>query len=288
VYTDREFVGDFNRVGGIDGNYRFNANWNVSFHSVISSTKDRSSGYSFGQDHESQIDGQGRRFTYLLQYQDITPGFRTEAGFVRRTDIRHWNNYYHFYFRPEGKHLLFHGPELSFERTWDHNGTGVQYNFNGDWVFAYRNNILFAPIIGIESDTLRPQDFTGLTFNRKFSQDFVGLVVNAAPARQVTFNTQLFRQGTVDIVVPAGQLPVEGDDTSLSQTLTLHPLSPLTIDNTYIFDRVVHNRLHHAVYITITSSGRSGTTNSLRNFLCASSRSTTACSPIPLTPICKQ
>ncbi len=194
------------------------------------------------------MDGNGRRFTYLLQYQDITPQFQTQTGFVRRADIRHLNTYYHFYFRPEGKHLIFHGPEVSVDRTWDHQGTGVEYNANGDWVFSYRNNSLFAPIVGIESDTLRPQDFSGLSFDRKFTQDFVGLVLNSAPVRQFSVNLQLFRQGAVDIVVPKGQLPTEGDDTSVYLTMTLHALSPLTIDNTYILDRLLHNNLQHSVY----------------------------------------
>ncbi|MBV9437360.1 MAG: carbohydrate binding family 9 domain-containing protein [Acidobacteria bacterium] len=248
IYTDRELNGSFNRVGGIDGNYKMGKNWNASFHSVLSSTLDLSNVKSFGQDHEAELDGNGRRFAYLLQYQDITPQFQTEAGFVRRTDIRHLGNYYHFYFRPEGKHLIFHGPELSGERTWDHQGTGIQYNFNGDWVFQYRNNSFFAPVVGIESDTLRPQDFSGLSSDRKFTQDFVGLIASAAPVRQLTLNTQIFRQGAVDIVVPKGQLPVEGDDLSISQTLTLHPFSPLTIDNTYILDRLLHNKQHASVY----------------------------------------
>jgi hypothetical protein len=248
IYTDREFNGEFNRVGGLDGNLKIGKNWNASFHSVMSSTLTSSAGYAFGQDHEAELDGSGRRFTYVAQYQDITPQFQTLAGFVRRADIRHVGNYYHFYFRPEGKHLLFHGPELNADRTWDHQGTGVEYNINGDWVFQYRDNSFFAPVVGIESDTLRPQDFTGLTFNRKFSQDFVGLIVFAAPVRQVTLNTQIFRQGAVDIVVPNGQLPVEGDDLSVNQTLTLRPTSPLTIDNTYILDRLLHNNLQHSVY----------------------------------------
>jgi predicted porin len=41
---------------------------------------------------------------------------------------------------------------------------------------------------------------------------------------------------------------VEGDDTSVNLTLTLHPISQLTVDNSYILDRVLHNNLHHAVY----------------------------------------
>jgi len=248
IYTDREFVGDFNRVGGMDGNWKMGKNWNASFHSVVSSTETRSNGYSFGQDHETQLDGEGRRFTYLLQYQDITPQFQTEVGFVRRADIRRLGTYYHFFFRPEGKHLIFHGPELNVDRTWDHHGTGVEYNINADWAFALHNNTVIAPIVGIESDTLRPQDFTGLTFDRKFTQDFGGLVFRSSPLRQLTFNTVFFRQGAVDIVVPNGQLPVEGDETTLSQLLTLRPIGRLTIDNTYILDRVVHNYLHHAVF----------------------------------------
>ncbi len=247
IYTGREFAGSFNRVGGVDARFKLSQHWNTSFHAVLSSTT-APGAYSFGQDHEFEVDGQGLRYFDVFSYQDITPGFNTETGFLRRTDIRHVQNYYHFYWRPNSKRFTLHGPEFAVERMWDHTNRGIEYNVNGDWAFLWRNNTLVAPIVGIESDTLRPQDFPGLPFDKKFIQDFWGLVFRGAPNRLITWSTQLIRGGTVDIVVPKGQLPVEGDETSLNQTITVRPLNALTIANTYIWDRVDHSPIHRSVF----------------------------------------
>ena len=106
IYTDREFDGSLNRVGGFDASFRLSKNWTSWYRGVVSSTSDPSLGYLFGQNHEAALDGKGRRFYYEMVLQDITPNFRTEAGFVPRTDIRSVSQYYHFYWRPKGKHLI--------------------------------------------------------------------------------------------------------------------------------------------------------------------------------------
>jgi hypothetical protein len=192
--------------------------------------------------------GQGRRFEWVTQYQDITPGFRTDTGFLRRNDIRRLNDFFHFYFRPEGKHLVFWGPEIGAEQIIDHTNTEVEYNFNGDIAFVFKRNTVFAPIIGVQSDTLRPQDFFGLPANRKFVEDFAGFVFRTSPIRQFTLNAQVLRQGAVNIVVPDGQLPNEGDNTSINLVNSFKPISQLQIDNTYILDRIVHNSIGRSVY----------------------------------------
>jgi Domain of unknown function (DUF5916) len=248
IYTDREFSPDYNRVGGLDFNFKLNKNWNLLYRGVVSSTSDHTNGYSFGSNHDASIFGNGERFTYVLQYQDISPGFFTAAGFTRRTDIRRLYSYYHFYWRPKNSAVILYGPEINVERTYDHTGLGVQYNINGDWAIGLHRNTVIAPIAGIESDTLRPSDFPGLNFDRKFSQDFAGLVFRSSPWRQLTFNTSLTRGGTVNIVVPNGQLPNQGDETSFNGTLSYKPIGQLQIDNTYILDRVKHNPLGHAVF----------------------------------------
>jgi len=38
IYTDREFNGEWNRIGGADGTFKLNKNWTAGFRSVISST----------------------------------------------------------------------------------------------------------------------------------------------------------------------------------------------------------------------------------------------------------
>ncbi len=250
LYTERDFNGDFNRVGGLDLKMRLNKNWTLFGRSVVSSTLDNTfgSGYLAGSDSEIVLNASGRRFNQVLMYQDISPGFRTEAGFVPRTDERHVLNYMHFYWRPEGKHFIQWGPEGTGEGIWAHDGTPLEYNVNGDVVFGFTRNIIFAPIVGIESDTLRPVDFPGLTFNKKFIQDFAGLVFRGAPWRQFNFNINVFRQGQIVFVVPNGQVPVEGDDTQANVSASVKPFGRLQIDNTWLFDRERHNNLDTSIF----------------------------------------
>lgn len=248
IYTDREFDGWFNRVGGFDASFRVGKNWTSWYRGVASSTSDPILGYLFGQNHEAALDGKGRRFYYELLLQDITPNFRTEAGFVPRTDIGSVSQYYHFYWRPEGRHLILYGPEVSTRDRWDHNGVPVQHVYNFDWVWDFRPNVVIAPIVGYETDVLRPVDFPGLPHNRKFVQDAVGLVFKGSPWRTLTFNTQITRDGTVLIDTPKGQLPITGDETAITQTMSLKPTTHLQIDNTYILDRVLNGAAHHAAF----------------------------------------
>jgi hypothetical protein len=137
---------------------------------------------------------------------------------------------------------------MSFERIWDHQGTGIEYNTNGDYVFQFQHNLLFAPIIGVQSDTLRPQDFGGLLANRKFNQNFGGLVFRGQPLSYLNWSLNLIRGGTINLVVPQGQLPIEGDETTVNFTLGLKPVGQMQIDNTYILDHVRRNPIGHAVY----------------------------------------
>lgn len=249
IYTDREFNGEYNRVGGVDGNFKLTKNWTAGFRSVIGSTYTNLDGYQQGWNHDAFVFNDGQRATFFSEYQDISPEFRTETGFVRRTDIRRTNSYYHFYWHPaKSKIMQQHGVEMGFERIWDQQNQGVEYNVNFDYVFGFQHNWLFAPIIGIQSDTLRPQDFPGLPFNRKFTQDFGGIVFRGQPLSALNWSFKWIRSGAVNLVVPEGQLPNEGDESTINFTVGVRPIPQLQIDNTYIMDQVKHNPLNHSVY----------------------------------------
>lgn len=248
MYTDREFQGSYNRVGGVDGAFRLNKNWNSSYRGYMSSTLDRSAGYLFGQHHEADIIGMGLRFMFDLQYVDITPNFRTDMGYVQRTDQRAVNQYGHFYWRPNHKYLLLHGPEENATLLWGHDNTTLQQVVSFDYALGFRGNIIVAPIVFYQSDVLRPKDFDGLPANRQFAQDGVGLVFRGSPTRMFSWDTRLFRNGTIVFVPLGGELPYVGDETSLRQTLSIKPIGRMQIDNTYILDRVVNGGQNHAVF----------------------------------------
>ena len=249
IYTDREYEGEYNRVGGLDASFVLNKNFTWNYRGVVSSTFTKDEGANFGQNHETKIDGNGRRFAYETFYQDISPGFRTQLGFVPRTDIRALSHYWHFYFHPEKKRIVFHGPEVNVVDMWDHNGVAVQQVYSGDYVFDVHPNLIFAPIVSVETDVLRPVvDFPGLPSNQKYVQDAGGFVFRGSPLRWFSFNTRYIRDGTVVVVPPKGQLPFVGDETAITQSITINPTRRLQIDNTYILDRVLNGAVHHAVF----------------------------------------
>ena len=248
MYTDREFNGTFNRVGGLDGTFRLDKNWSAQYRGYMSSTLD-STGYSFGQHHEGVLVGTGRRFTFSMQYLDITPKFETETGFLQRADQRSLNQYGHFYWRPEGKHLIQHGIEENGTQLWGSHGTTLQQVISGDYVFGFRRNIIFAPIYFYESDVLRPVDFaaTPLPTNKQMAQQGGGIVFRGSPWRAFNWSTRFFHNGAVVIVPALGQLPYTGNETAVTQNIGIKPTGRLQIDNTYILERVTNGLAHHAV-----------------------------------------
>jgi hypothetical protein len=253
MYTDREFQGNFNRVGGLDGTFYLNQNWSASYRGYMSSTLDATNGYTFGQHHEAALAGSGRRFALGVTYVDITPNFHTDTGFVPRGDQRAIYQYGHFYWRPEGKHLVFHGPEENITQLWGSHGPTLQQVESFDYVFGFRRNIVLAPIISYESDVLRPRDVNSnltniqLPGDQQYVQDAVGLVFRGSPWRAFSWNTRIFRDGAVVVVPPAGKLPFTGDETTINQTISLKPTHRLQIDNTYILDRVLNGSEQHSV-----------------------------------------
>src|SRR5207302_8680064 len=78
MFTDREFNGTFNRVGGLDGTFRLNQNWTAQYRLYMSSTLD-STGYSLGQHNEGVLLGTWRRFTLDLQSRQIIPHCQPES-----------------------------------------------------------------------------------------------------------------------------------------------------------------------------------------------------------------
>ena len=123
IYTDREFAGSFNRVGGLDGRFKLSKNWVASFQGVASSTEEFDGTHLAGPAYDAKLRRAGRQFNYALDYRDRSPGFRTLAGFVPRSDIRRVEQTVRYRFRPEGKYLISWGPRSSNRAVWDHSGT---------------------------------------------------------------------------------------------------------------------------------------------------------------------
>ena len=238
IYTAREFAGSFNRVGGLDGRFKLSKNWVARFQGVASSTEKSDGTHLAGPAYDAQLRRAGRQFNYALDYRDRSPGFRTLAGFVPRSDIRRVEQSVRYRFRPEGKYLISWGPRVSSRAVWDHSGTRLDLvqNSSLNWELVGRTE--FRLFHHWHPETLRPQDFEVLPENRDFSHQRTTFSFETSTLAPITFEGS-YSQGTlVNFVPPEGQEPILANLTSSDLGLTLRPFTPLRIDNTYILERL--------------------------------------------------
>lgn len=245
LYTDREFDGSFNRVGGIDGRFTLNSNWVVAVQGVASSTRLNDGSYLAGPLFETDVVRQGRKFNYELHFNDRSRGFRTETGFDPQPDLRQADQIVKYSFRPEGKHLIAWGPLFENYEGWDHAGNHLYEGFFPELSFEFVGQTFLKVLYARESELLRPSDFAVLTSNKQFSRHTTEVSFDTGLLRQVTLHAD-YRWGTrVNYVAPAGQEPFLAGRTSATVTVTVRPMKALRVDNTYLLFRL-HDRLSSA------------------------------------------
>ena len=142
IVTDREFVDQYSRVGGVDGQFRIGNNQRAGFRIVTSRHRD-SAGVELSGD---VVDGgyrlEGRNLSYSASYFSISPGFRTDTGFIQRVDQRRASGNVSYRWWPESWIRSF-GPRLSYERNYTFAGTLQDRQIGTGGNFNFARNISF-------------------------------------------------------------------------------------------------------------------------------------------------
>jgi len=267
MYTDWEdpAANTFNRVGGIDARFKFSKQLTASAQGVVSSTycSERyfedyftcTPGYSAGPAYKAALDYTSRHYSHDSTYNDVSPGFVTQPGFVNRVDIREYRDYESYAFRPKKGPVLSWGPEVSTRWTWDHAGLRLDTDYNPDLAITLRRrtHFFFFPYEEFR-ERLRPQDFPALgTQNQDFHEHSSGFNFYTAPIPQIGLGAQYFWGDAVNFVPgfitppsrglspsPSGSLnpPYLARSDLASAVATIHPFTQLKIDNTYLFSRL--------------------------------------------------
>lgn len=242
IYTDVEFGQGWNRIGGIDFTARLNQHWTALGQLLESSTKgDQDSGppptYAAGPAGAFQIFRSGHAFSLNDVYVDYSAGFQTQLGFIQSSNFR--NNHTHATYQWFPKHRLYQsfGLETDQNIAFDHQGDRIFHYSSFDPFWLLPRNLVIAPIIGENSDTVSPVNYSALTAYKNFTENYVGLVARGAPWSQFNFNLQTFRSGNVNYNPIPGRAPSLLNQETVSLLFTLQPIHPLTIDNTYLLDR---------------------------------------------------
>jgi hypothetical protein len=242
MYTDEEFGQGWNRIGGVDFTARMNQHWTAWGQLVESSTMgDEDSGtpapYSAGPASAFQLQRSGHAFNLNENFFDASTGFQTQLGFIQASNFR--NNQTHATYQWFPKHNFYQsfGIETNQNVAFDHQGDRVFHYSTFDVFWLLPRNIVIAPIIGENSDTVSTLNYAGLTYFKNFTENFGGIVFRGAPWSQLNFNLQALRSGNVNYNPAAGQIPSLLNQETMQLLFTVQPVRPLTADNTFLLDR---------------------------------------------------
>ena len=213
IFTDREFLDTYSRLGGVDGRFRISPTISADFMAIQSTNRDRSGRERDGPMFDVGLRKSGRNLSYSASYYSLDPDFVTDVGFVRRTDIRRMSTNAGYRFWPESW-IISWGPQLSYSRNW---------NFDRvleDEAFRARLDASFARNIRLSGDVRREMErFRGVDF---FKTRY-GFNVNVSTSRLASVGGS-YRWG--DEVRYSGT-PFVGSGSSGSLFLSLRPLSRL-------------------------------------------------------------
>jgi hypothetical protein len=243
MVTDRELNDGFNRVAGVDGRFKLSTNWIAEGSAVASRTREQDGTELSGPAFDLQLNRSGRNFDMHNHYLDVGKGFRTDVGFVPRTDIRDLHTLSEYRFWPE-RRLVNWGPDLFLGYIEDQAGTRLDQRIAPAVEFELQRQTGFGLFYEDRLERLRPEDFVPddgcatLPAAVDFSPSEAGVWFSTQFIDP--FNTELrIARGTVVNFVPAcAALPEEEDVLRADVRVTLKPTGRLRNDNTYLLTRM--------------------------------------------------
>ena len=256
LYTDREFGGGWNRIGSADLDLRLNDKWTVGLQWAESSTQPDSDSpgtrYAAGPALLWQAQRNGHNFNLFSFGRDYSTGFQTQVGLLQTTNIRDQQAHSSYQWFPKHALVQSWGIEGEGDIAFDQQGNRFYRYLNADVFITLPRNMVLAPILVANSDTLGPQSGTLFANNHNFSENGAGVIAKGSPLTQVTFNLQAIRDGTVNYNPNVGGLPSLMDQQTVQLLLTVQPIRRLTADNTYLLDRDFASKGGAFVYETQT------------------------------------
>ena len=260
IYADREYLGSFNRAGGIDYRARVRSRWTLTGQALTSETRNLSNstlGERFcenlalacsGQAWFQQVHYSDLHRNWWLAYSDTSAGFVTDTGFFVRPDLREPNGRFSYTFLPAGGPILSHGPSVYAERIWDHSGLPLDVYVNPSYDFTFKHRTSLYAYVSFGLDRLRPIDYPALAANVEYPTHSAGISVYTSPVPWLAADASYHAGATINYQPPSGQGPDPVNVSSPSISLDVKPVNAVDLSNSYVFTQFTNPGTGDLVY----------------------------------------
>ena len=140
IFTDREFLDSYSRAGGLDSNFRLGDTHSLTVRALGTQHRDLDGVDTTGYLVDASLRKRGRNLSYGISSYALSPDFKTDVGFVRRTDERRGFGNISYRWWPESW-LINWGPRFSYARSYRFDGILQDENAQVGVNFSFAKNI---------------------------------------------------------------------------------------------------------------------------------------------------
>jgi len=271
-------TGEHNRIGGVDTRIKFTPNWTLDgqavtsssdisgnfFASTYSSNNCEANAFPFSSGNQGngnhyagpaerlQLHHDSLHLTYDALYNDISPGFVSIPGFINRVDIRELKQEVDYRFRPRHGWIVDWGPTVQTRHDFDHTGLRLDTDYTSYLAIHGRGQTVFYFFPYEETrERLRPQDFCFYGYcyatplpNQDYHEHQSGASLQTGYFKKATLSASYFWGDGVNFVALPAATPSPYNEPFVARldianaSLTIRPVKPLKIENTYLFERL--------------------------------------------------
>lgn len=237
MLTERHLAGSYNRVLALDGTSRWSPTWSASVTAAYSTSQDLQRVRTSGSNVQVSVRRDSRTLNTFATVIDRDPDFKTDVGFVRRTDIREIDTGVSYRFWSRRKWLQDVWPGINLYQIWDTSGTNVLTEFNPTMTISLRHPTTLTLAQRLPVEVLRPKDYAALPQNRRYSQRWFNATL-ASSLSKVTLKTNVEVGRRINYLPPVGAAPLMAPFIHWESGLSFRPArSGIVVDNTYFIDR---------------------------------------------------
>ena len=192
IFTDRELLDGYSRLAGIDSNFRLGDTHAVAFRAMQTDHQDRLGVQTEGSLVDARFSKSGRNLRYAVSSYALSPEFKTDVGFVRRTDQRYTSVTGGYRWWPE--HWLRNwGPEFVYGRNYDFAGVLQDEVADAGLNLALARNMFVASNVRRELERFGGIDFhktRARVFGRVDTSRRVGVSLEYRRGEQIRFDEE--------------------------------------------------------------------------------------------------